>query len=122
MSDQTIVLTKDLPEGESLAFSYRDDMGLLSEGFVIRRQGRLYAYRNVCRHQPLTLDYGDGDFFTEDKGYLLCRNHGALFTPETGLCVSGPCAGASLFPLTAVEDNGAIQVTIPPTGEGMDLE
>jgi nitrite reductase/ring-hydroxylating ferredoxin subunit len=122
MTNQTVLLTKEIPEDGSLAFSYRDDIGLFSEGFVIRRQGRLYAYRNLCRHQPLTLDYGDGDFFTEDKGHLLCRNHGALFTPETGLCVSGPCTGASLFPLTVTETNGVIQVTIPPADEGLDLE
>jgi len=122
MTHQTILLTDEVPEGGSLAFSYRDDIGLHSEGFVIRRQGKLYAYRNLCRHQPLTLDYGDGDFYTEAKDFLLCRNHGALFTPETGLCVSGPCTGASLFSLTVTEQDGAIQVTIPPADEGMELE
>jgi nitrite reductase/ring-hydroxylating ferredoxin subunit len=28
-----------------------------------------------------------------------CRNHGALFAPEDGLCLAGPCEGESLDPL-----------------------
>ena len=36
------------------------------------------------------------DFFTEDKEFLICRNHGAVYEPSTGICVDGPCAGQSL--------------------------
>jgi nitrite reductase/ring-hydroxylating ferredoxin subunit len=91
-----------------------------SEGLVIRYEGRLHAFRNLCRHQPLSLDYGDGDFLTEDGKYLLCRNHGALFQPDSGFCVSGPCSGASLTSYPVEEAEGRITVRIP--FESIDLE
>jgi nitrite reductase/ring-hydroxylating ferredoxin subunit len=105
-----------------VAFSYRDEYGIVAEGFVFRRNRQLFAYRNQCRHQPLTLDYGDGKVFTEKQDYLLCRNHGALFVPENGLCVAGPCTGASLFALTPVEHGDALLIFAPSEGGGVDLE
>ena len=37
-----------------------------------------------------------------------CQTHGAIYEPDTGLCVRGPCAGASLFALEIVEENGVV--------------
>ena len=108
--------------GESAAtFSFRDQHGILADGFVIRTDGVLHAYRNMCRHQPISLDYGDGDFFTEDGKLLICRNHGALFEPGTGKCVAGPCSGAHLFSLPVIEENGDIYL-LPGELESPDLE
>src|SRR5262245_25535278 len=121
MDELEVVLRQNLGEGQSATFTFRDECGMLSEGFVLRRGERLFAYRNQCRHQPLTLDYGDGEFFTEDRQYLLCRNHGALYEPETGYCVSGPCTGASLFPLKVTEEPDGLHILIPQT-ELQDLE
>ena len=48
-------------------------------------------------HVPIPLDrFGDDSFHTSDGRYLACHNHGAIFEPETGHCVSGPCEGDSL--------------------------
>jgi nitrite reductase/ring-hydroxylating ferredoxin subunit len=117
-----ITNSASLSEGGSFVFSFRDESGFLMEGFVFRRNARLYAYRNQCRHQPLSLDYGDNEFFTEDAAYLLCRNHGALFVPETGKCVSGPCLKATLLSLEVIEENGDIFL-MPPSLDSMpDLE
>jgi nitrite reductase/ring-hydroxylating ferredoxin subunit len=44
----------------------------------------------------LSLDWVDNHFFTEDKRYLICANHGATYEPATGECVWGPCTGAFL--------------------------
>lgn len=101
-------------------FQFRDNAGIASEGLVIRYGGKLHAFRNVCRHQPLSLDYGDGDFLTEDGRYLLCRNHGALFEPDSGYCVAGPCSGATLTRYEVEERDGQIIVHIPM--EMIDLE
>ena len=109
-----------LEEGEVVSFSWRDSIGMISEGFVFRKNSHLHAYKNVCRHQPLTLDYGDGDVFTEDGQYLLCRNHGALFQPESGFCVDGPCQGASLFQFEVQESNGT--TVIIDSAPEMELE
>lgn len=119
-SSETLLIEKTLGEGETTVFQYRDESGLPSEGLVIRYEGKLHAFKNVCRHQPLSLDYGDGDFLTDDGRYLLCRNHGALFEPDTGLCVSGPCTGASLKGFEVREEDGKIHVIIP--NEIIDLE
>jgi nitrite reductase/ring-hydroxylating ferredoxin subunit len=117
-----IAKSSQLGEGRSVAFSYRDEYGLPSDGFAFRYRGNVFAYKNQCRHQPLPLDYGDNEFFTEACDYLLCRNHGALFDPETGKCVDGPCTGASLFQVRVIEEDGEIFVLPPVLGEAMDLE
>lgn len=119
-SRETLLIEKTLGEGETTVFQYRDESGMPSEGLVIRYEGKLHAFKNVCRHQPLSLDYGDGDFLTDDGRYLLCRNHGALFEPDTGLCVSGPCTGASLKSFEVSQDGEKIYVTI--SNEIVDLE
>lgn len=114
------MIEKSLDEGETAVFEFRDAAGMNSEGLVVRYGGKLHAFRNLCRHQPLTLDYGDGDFMTDDGNYLLCRNHGALFEPDTGFCVSGPCSGASLTQYPVEEVDGRIVVWVPI--EEIDLE
>jgi nitrite reductase/ring-hydroxylating ferredoxin subunit len=43
---------------------------------------------------------------TEDGLFLVCRAHGALFAPDDGRCVAGPCEGESLVPLR-IERRGA---------------
>ena len=35
-------------------------------------------------------------FLTSDGALILCSSHGALFEPEQGLCIAGPCRGARL--------------------------
>ena len=65
--------------------------------FVIRFQGDLYAYENACPHTGIALDWGNGEMFDQAGRYLICSNHGALFEPDTGLCVHGPCHGQSLI-------------------------
>jgi len=69
------------------------------EAFLVNFDGGLYAYVNRCRHIPLTLDWVDNRFFTEDGRHIICANHGATYVPNTGECVWGPCLGASLQPV-----------------------
>jgi len=101
-------------EGATKSFLLRDASSFLIEGFLVRHGGELRAYQNQCPHMPLSLDYGDGQFFDEGNRYILCRNHGALFDPATGLCLAGPCAGARLKPLGVHIYNGVIHVERPP--------
>lgn len=71
------------------------------------------AYLNQCRHLPIPLDAGSRQFFS--GGELQCSTHGARYRLRDGMCVTGPCRGASLAALpieiTAalvfVIDNGA---------------
>ncbi len=92
----------DLPPGATRKFDYRDADGIAREGFVANVHGTVVAYENTCRHIPLPLDYADNRFFTNDGKFFICQTHGATYEPLTGLCVRGPCQGASLKSL-AVE-------------------
>jgi len=88
----------DLKEGRTVKFTFRKG-GVERGGFAFRRGGRFHAYVNQCRHWAVGLDFDDNRFFTPDGRFLICVNHGALYDPSSGKCVSGPCEGASLSPL-----------------------
>ena len=72
--------------------------GVISGLLVATRDGAR-AYRNVCPHVSIPLDRGGEPLLSADGAFLVCRNHGALFNPEDGYCVAGPCEGESLVPL-----------------------
>ena len=52
----------DLPEGTTKRFSFNRN-GVRVDAFVANFKGDIVAYENLCRHLPITLDYGDGEFF-----------------------------------------------------------
>lgn len=104
-------------EGATKSFVFRDENGFLFEGFAIRYRGQIHAYLNRCPHIPLSLDYGDGEFFDEQKQWLICRNHGAVFDPSTGQCVAGPCCGASLQRLALQIIGDTVAIEPPPAPE-----
>jgi nitrite reductase/ring-hydroxylating ferredoxin subunit len=64
--------------------------------FVIKHDGMHYAYVNQCAHIAMELDWQPEQFFDREGQRLICASHGALYEPQTGLCISGPCHGASL--------------------------
>lgn len=64
--------------------------------FVLRFEGRLHGYLNRCAHVPMELDWVEGQFFESSGLYLMCATHGAIYQPDTGKCVGGPCRGARL--------------------------
>jgi nitrite reductase/ring-hydroxylating ferredoxin subunit len=66
---------------------------------VGRIAGAWRAYANECRHRALPLDLGAKSPMSDDGGYLLCNQHGALYSPIDGRCVLGPCAGEALVPV-----------------------
>jgi nitrite reductase/ring-hydroxylating ferredoxin subunit len=84
-----------LAEGEARTFVYTR-AGKSYEGFLLRHRLGFFAYANACPHWNVDLDLGFGDFYDPDLDSIFCRNHGALFTPDTGLCTAGPCAGLYL--------------------------
>jgi nitrite reductase/ring-hydroxylating ferredoxin subunit len=94
-----------LKDGESKKFEVRRK-DRITEAFLIRSKGNHYAYLNLCRHWTVGLDFDDNEFFSEDKNWLVCKNHGAVYQPVTGECVSGPCGGASLYRVPLVEKKG----------------
>ena len=68
-------------------------------GFVVQSHAGVRAYVNRCPHQLFRLNFLPDDLFTDDGRYILCGMHDALFEKDSGLCVSGPCLGRSLWSL-----------------------
>lgn len=84
------------------------------EGFVIRHEGLLHAYRNECRHVPMTMDWVENRFLSRDRCWIQCATHGALYEIDSGLCVAGPPAGQTLRRLAVEVADGQIVVSIAP--------
>ncbi len=85
----------ELKERKTIKFTYKDE-GISREAFLAWFDDQVVCYQNVCRHIPITLDYGDGRFFDSKGTHFICQTHGATYEPLTGKCIAGPCVGASL--------------------------
>jgi len=107
-----IPATASLAEGEAKTFPMPDSD---EQGFVIRTPSGLKAFLNRCRHWPAPLDMDDAEFWNPEAKMIQCKIHGALFRPEDGLCVFGPCSGAPLkqFPAQADGDDCLVEVPLP---------
>lgn len=88
------------------------ELGERATGFVVRYNGKAYAFVNRCAHIPVELDWNEGDFFDYSKNYLICATHGAHYQPETGYCIMGPCKGRSLQKLEIVERDNNILINL----------
>ena len=100
-----------LAVGACRSFAFTE-AGYPALGFLLRHGERLLAYRNRCPHWGVDLDLGAGDPYVADLDRILCRNHGALFLPDSGLCEWGPCAGRSLQAFHAEVDGDDVWVRI----------
>lgn len=76
--------------------------------FVVRFKERTHAYLNQCAHIPSEMDWQPGQFFDLSGLYLICATHGALYLPESGLCIDGPCVGRSLLKIETLEQGDSI--------------
>ena len=82
-------------------------------GFVVRRGDTLRAYANICPHRRHPLDMVPDAFLVDEGRLLRCASHGALFDPDSGLCLIGPCVNRSLLSLECRVDEGRIHVRAP---------
>lgn len=101
--------------GKGVRFTI-EPAGRALPAFAIRFRGRIHAYLNVCAHQELELDWLPGFFFDVEGAQLVCSAHGALYAPDTGRCVGGPCKGASLVELP-IRECADGRVVIAESGE-----
>lgn len=97
-----------LKEGQSKGF-FIENINL----FIVRYQGTVVAYINSCPHRKVPLEWVPDQFLDYDKQFIHCATHGALFTIEDGLCISGPCNRQSLQQLLVEERHGDIYCTLP---------
>lgn len=72
-------------------------------GFVVRlADGGVRAWVNSCPHAGHPLDMQPHRFLNAEGTLIQCASHGALFAPDSGVCVAGPCPGRRLRPLAVV--------------------
>lgn len=96
-----------LDGGDGVRFPIRTAFGD-ETGFVVRYRGEVRAFVNRCAHVPVELDWQPGKFFDDSGLYLICATHGALYSPNDGHCLAGPCRGGRLPRLEVVEREGSI--------------
>lgn len=106
-----------LEEGATLAFEFPRGDGT-DEGFILRHGGVLRGYVNRCPHWGLRLDMGTRRFYVAKVDRIACRNHGALFRADDGVCAKGDCERQELERLELrVEGDDAL--VILPAGPGI---
>ena len=110
MSDETIFIcdSADLIEGgKGIRFpvaAFNED----TTGFVVLYNNVAHAYLNRCAHVPIELDWTEGEFFESSGLYLMCSTHGAIYAPESGQCLGGPCRGGRLRTIRVIEKDNRV--------------
>jgi nitrite reductase/ring-hydroxylating ferredoxin subunit len=81
------------PGAKGFMFRKRDYLFL---GFVTRAGGSVAGWVDHCPHAGMPLALVPDRYLTRAGDLILCAAHGALFRPEDGVCIGGPCAGKAL--------------------------
>ncbi|MDO8770591.1 MAG: Rieske 2Fe-2S domain-containing protein [Burkholderiaceae bacterium] len=81
--------------------------GQTCRAFAVRFEGVARAYLNRCSHVAMELDFQPNRIFDDTGRWLLCATHGAVYSPDTGACVGGPCRGG-LIQITITEERGVV--------------
>ena len=93
---------EQLAEGQARGF---DPAGTGTATVIaLRYQGRIFLWRNRCPHLATPMNWRQDGFLNARGDRLVCFAHGALFEPDSGLCVQGACLGQRLSPLAAAVD------------------
>jgi len=79
--------------------------------FIVKVQGRLYAYVNSCPHTGVPLNWLPDQFLDYSGELIQCALHGALFRPQDGFCLHGPCQGQFLGSLPVTVRDRQIYVS-----------
>ena len=80
--------------------------------FALRRDGMLRVWLDRCPHAGTPMAWRKHAYLNAAGDRIVCAAHGALFEPDTGLCVQGPCLGDKLKPVPfAVDAAGDILLT-----------
>ena len=98
----------DLRDPGARGFMFREGEALFL-GFVTRSGDAVTGWVDRCPHAGMPLAILPDRYLTREGDLILCSWHGALFRPETGQCVGGPCAGASLTPWPVEVKDGVVR-------------
>lgn len=114
-------MTTDLPGPSAVRICASSDLidgGLavvfdapLAEGvtpaLVVRWHGTAYGYVNRCAHAAFRLDW-KGRVLEKSGRFIMCPKHGAIYAPDSGRCMGGPCTGSTLTTLEVREHDGSV--------------
>lgn len=101
----------ELADGASRGFTVEAPGSHPRRVFVIRRGDAVFAYRDACPHMGVPLPWSRDAYLTPDARFIRCASHGALFRPDTGECLAGPCKGEKLKAEKARIEDGAVWLT-----------
>jgi nitrite reductase/ring-hydroxylating ferredoxin subunit len=103
----------ELADPGSRGFVFREGESQF-KGFLVRKEGAVAGFVDECPHAGWPLAGGFGqNYLTRDHRYILCAGHGALFKPDNGECVSGPCFGDRLEPWPVRVEDGVVTTDEP---------
>ena len=111
VSNKDICLGAELEDGGDGVEFKVIRYGEILPAFVVRYRDTVYAYVNRCSHMDLKLNFVTDNFFDHDREYLICATHGALYAPESGMCLGGPCGGVGLVPIPVLELDGTVRLS-----------
>ena len=114
-AEKVICRADELVAGETKKFLIEVE-GRDEECFVVNYEGVLYGWVNRCMHVPMTMDWVENRFLTQDKRYIQCATHGAWYEPDSGECVAGPPCGKFLIRVP-LEVRGDAVVALPPESD-----
>lgn len=72
--------------------------------------GEVRCFLNRCPHLGIPLAWQDSQLTNPDGTLLQCSTHGALFKPDSGHCIQGPCQGDELWSFNCWVENSTIFV------------
>ena len=101
MIETPVLKLSDIAEPGALEFRVGDDDDWPFRGMVVRWQGQVYAYANVCPHVGLPLNLDPDGFFDPARKRLICSSHGALFEPTAVVVSAVPVKARSCVRSTA---------------------
>ncbi|MCU7958540.1 MAG: Rieske 2Fe-2S domain-containing protein [gamma proteobacterium symbiont of Bathyaustriella thionipta] len=107
MKRHALCALHDLSENSTRGFDLGEDSRPRYIFIVLRKQ-RVYGYVNRCPHLGATMEWLPDQFLDYQGVFIQCALHGALFAVNSGLCLRGPCIGASLQKVRIEIDNGQI--------------
>ncbi len=102
----------DLAEGQYREFQIEQN-GQPVWLIATRHAGQPRGWLNLCPHQGRPLNFAPDRFLTDEENRLVCAHHGAVFDPDSGACVSGPCLNAELRALHVFQHEDSVFVRTP---------
>ncbi len=96
------------PGARGFAFPAADPEGRPFRGFVVRRGGEVVGHVDSCPHTGAALPAEPDRYLDRTGAWILCWTHGAMFRPQDGLCVAGPCVNRSLRPWPVLVRDGRV--------------